>query len=136
MYSNLGEYNQAKELHEKALVVCKKSFGEDHADVATNYKNLASVYFSLGEYNRAKELFEKPLRIYEKILVENDLNMEEVRCNLALLNNFFIVGRCKDRRKEARCSVLWVVLHLTTFSPLLTGRQDQLLERQTSSWDE
>ena len=49
MYYSLGEYNQAKELHEKALVIHKKIFGEDHAYVATSYNNLASVYNSLGE---------------------------------------------------------------------------------------
>ena len=34
MYNRLGEYNQAKELHEKALVIHKMIFGEEHADVA------------------------------------------------------------------------------------------------------
>ena len=43
MYYNLKEYNQAKELHEKALMIRKKIFGEDHADVATSYSNLALV---------------------------------------------------------------------------------------------
>ena len=59
MYQRLGEYNRAKELHEKALIIGKKIFGEDHADVATSYNNLALVYDSLGEYNQAKELHEK-----------------------------------------------------------------------------
>ena len=30
MYSRLGEYNQAKELHEKALTIRKQISGEDH----------------------------------------------------------------------------------------------------------
>ena len=51
VYNSLGEYNQAKELQEKALVIRKKMFGEDHASVATSYNNLASVYDSLEEYN-------------------------------------------------------------------------------------
>ena len=57
----MGEYNQAKELHEKALLLRKKILGEDHADVATCCSNLASVYNSLGEYNQAKKLQEKHL---------------------------------------------------------------------------
>ena len=81
MYIRLGEYNQAKELQEKALVIHKMIFGEEHADVARSYSNLASVYNRLGEYNRAKELLKKALRIYEKILVENDLYVEKVRNN-------------------------------------------------------
>ena len=71
MYNSLGEYNRAKELHEKALVIWKKVFGEDHANVATSYNDLALVYMRLGEYNRAKELHEIALRIYEKIFVED-----------------------------------------------------------------
>ena len=58
MYYSLGEYSQAKELHEKALTIRKKIFGEEHADVATSYSNLALVYNRLGEYNEAKDLHE------------------------------------------------------------------------------
>ena len=54
MYDTLGEYNRAKELLEKALIMRKKIFGKDHADVATSYNNLALVYDTLGEYNEAK----------------------------------------------------------------------------------
>ena len=87
-------------------MIWKKIFGEDHASVATSYNNLASVYVSLGEYNQTKELLEKALRIYEKIFVENDLHVEKIRNKLAFLNNYRIVGRCKDRREKARCCVV------------------------------
>ena len=69
MYDTLREYNQAKELHEKALTIFKKIFGEDHADVATSYYNLASVYKRLGECNQAKVLYEKALTIRKQILI-------------------------------------------------------------------
>ena len=51
VYDRLGEYNQAKELREKALTIRKKIFGDDNdnADVATSYGNLASVPSRLGE---------------------------------------------------------------------------------------
>ena len=49
MYNRLGEYDQTIELYEKALTIRKKIFGEDHADVATIYSKLASVYNRLGE---------------------------------------------------------------------------------------
>ena len=61
MYNSLGEDNQAKELLEKALVICIKIFGEDDSDVATSYNNLALVYKSLGEYNQAKHLSKRHL---------------------------------------------------------------------------
>ena len=59
VYNSLGEYNQAKEFHEKSLMIRKKAFDEDQAHVATKFHKLASVYNSLGEYNQAKELHEK-----------------------------------------------------------------------------
>ena len=77
MYNRLGEYNEAKYLHEKALMIRKKIFGEDHADVASSYNNLASVYFSLGECNQAKELHEKALTIHKKIFGEDHANVGE-----------------------------------------------------------
>ena len=70
VYSRLGEYNQAKELHEKALMIRKSIFGEDHADVATSYSNLATVYSRLGKYNQAKELHEKALMMLKRFSVK------------------------------------------------------------------
>ena len=70
VYTCLGEYNQAKELYEKALMIRKIIFGENHAYVAINYNNLALVYNSLGEYNQAKDYREKALMIRKKIFGE------------------------------------------------------------------
>ena len=71
MYNRLGEYNQAQDLHEKALIICRTIFGEDYANVASSYNNLASVYFHLGEYNQARELHEKALTIRKKIFCDD-----------------------------------------------------------------
>ena len=68
---NTIEPKKLKELHEKALVIRKKIFGEDHADVGTSYNDLALVYKKLGEYNRAKELHEKAVKIYKTIFGED-----------------------------------------------------------------
>ena len=44
VYEALGPYNEAKEYHEKALIILKKIFGEVHGDVAGSYE-------ALGQYN-------------------------------------------------------------------------------------
>ena len=67
----MKEYNKAKELHEKALMINKKIFGEDNTHTASSYFNLATVYRNLGEYNQAKELKEKALMIRKKIFGED-----------------------------------------------------------------
>ena len=66
----LGRYNEAKQYHEKALIVKKKIFGEEHAGVASCYNNLGNDYQLLGQYNEAKEYHEKALIIYKKIFGE------------------------------------------------------------------
>ena len=87
VYNRLGEYNQAKEFHEKALKIRKKIFGEDHADVATSYNNLASVYKGLGEYNQAKELHVKALTIRKTISGDDHADVATSYNNLALVYN-------------------------------------------------
>ena len=87
VYYSLGEYNQAKELHGKALVIRKKIFGEDNASVATIYNNLALVYTSLGEYNQAKELNEKALVIRKKLFGENHADVAISYNDLASVYN-------------------------------------------------
>ena len=86
MCERLGEYNQAKELHEKALIIYKKIFGEDRADVAASYNNLVLVCDTLGKYNQAKELHEKALIIYKKIFGEDHADVATSYNNLALVS--------------------------------------------------
>ena len=69
MCHSLGEYNQAKELQEKALIIRKKISGENHADVATSY-NLASVYHSLGDFYQAEDFNKKALMVAKRFLVK------------------------------------------------------------------
>ena len=83
MYHPLGEYNQATELYEKALTILKNIFGEEYADVATSYNNLASVYHGLGDYNQAKELHEKALTICKNIFGEDHADVARSYNNLA-----------------------------------------------------
>ncbi|RME12785.1 MAG: tetratricopeptide repeat protein, partial [Bacteroidetes bacterium] len=44
----LGEYQRAREFHQKALEIFEKNFGPDHPDTARSYSNLATVLQALG----------------------------------------------------------------------------------------
>ena len=68
-------------------MVYKKIFGEDHADVATSYNDLAKVYNSLGGYSHAKELHEKALMVYKKSFGEDHADSATSYNNLALVYN-------------------------------------------------
>ena len=65
MFSSLGEYQKAKEYHEKALAI-KREFGDRNGE-AVAYGNLGTVFSSLGEYHNAKEYHEKALAIGKEI---------------------------------------------------------------------
>ena len=106
MYYNLKEYNQAKELYEKAMTLRKTIFGEDHADVATSYNNLASVYNRLGHYNQGKGLYEKALTIRKQIFGEDHKYVERIRSELALVNKHLVSSRAEDRHEKARGLIL------------------------------
>ena len=76
-YSNLElvcrvtwQYNQAEEFHEKALIVNRKIYGEEHGKVATTFYNLGVVCRDTGQYSQAKEFFETALIIRRKIYGE------------------------------------------------------------------
>ena len=71
VYNSLGQYNEAKEYHEKALIIMKNIFGEEHANVASSYNNLGNDYQKLGQYNEAKEYHEKALIIEKRIFLPN-----------------------------------------------------------------
>ena len=76
---------KAKNFTKKALIIRKKIFGEDHADVATSYNNFALVYDSLGVNNQAKKLYEKALIIYKEIFGEDRADVATSYNNLSLL---------------------------------------------------
>ncbi len=63
---DLGDYEGAKGLLEKALQSAEKNFGPDHPTTAVRYSNLALVLKDLGDYEGAKGLLEKALQSDEK----------------------------------------------------------------------
>ena len=102
VYKGIGEYSQAQELNEKALAIYKKIFGEEHADVATSYDNLASVYDSMGEYSQAKELHEKALAIRKKIFGEEHADVAASYNNLAnVYNSIGAYNQAKELYEKA-----------------------------------
>ena len=76
------QYKSSMSYHEKALIIKKKIFGEEHADVATSYNNLGVVYKNIGQYNEAKDYYEKALIIRKKIFGEEHADVATSYNNL------------------------------------------------------
>jgi tetratricopeptide (TPR) repeat protein len=68
---DLGDYERAKELLQKALRSDEANFGENHPTTAIRYSNLALVFQDLGDYEQAKELLQKAVRSDEANFGEN-----------------------------------------------------------------
>ena len=68
MQSELREYAAAKQSHEQALAICRKSLPPDHPDIATVLNNLGNVQDELRDYAAAKQSIEEALAIRRKSL--------------------------------------------------------------------
>jgi tetratricopeptide (TPR) repeat protein len=60
-----ADYPQARELHERALVMREACLGADHPDTATSLSNLARVLYEQGDLDGARTLYERALAIYQ-----------------------------------------------------------------------
>ena len=67
IYQDFGQHNEAKEYYERALIIKKEIFEEEHGDVARSYKNFGNVYRDLGQYNEENKYHDKALIIKKKI---------------------------------------------------------------------
>ena len=68
MFHSLGQYDKAREYHQKALVI-KTEIG-DRKGEATCYGILGVVFCSLGQYDKAKEYHQKALSSELKLATE------------------------------------------------------------------
>ena len=63
IHRDLGDFEQAKECHQRALSITLKKLGAEHVDVATIYGNLGLVHRDLGDFQQAKEYHQLALTI-------------------------------------------------------------------------
>lgn len=62
-YRQLGDYQKAIELFEKAYALRVKVLGESDSETLKTLDRLASAYDSIGEHGKAEELRAKKKRI-------------------------------------------------------------------------
>ena len=106
VYSHLGQFDQAKEYHEKSLSITKEIYGEKHGEIATSYNNLGNVFWELHQYNQAKEYYEKSLSIRKEIHGEHHGDVATSHNNLgdvaASYNNLGLVYRDLSQYNQAK----------------------------------
>ena len=73
----LGDLQQAKEYHNRALTIGLKKFGPENLDVAKCYKDLGYVHNALGDLQQAKECENRALNIRLKKLGPEHVDVAE-----------------------------------------------------------
>ena len=59
LYYNMGDYEKALPLYQRALEICEKVLGPQHPDVATTLNNLAELYHQYGRLRKSTPTLSK-----------------------------------------------------------------------------
>ena len=75
---NLGELEEARQLHEEALETKRRVLGPDHPHTLGTMWNLAFVLVEQGELEEARKLYELALEIRPRFLGPGDIRQTQV----------------------------------------------------------
>jgi tetratricopeptide (TPR) repeat protein len=89
------DYKQSEPLYREALTINRKLLGNEHLRVAQSINNLGMLVYRKGAYSEAENLFREALEMNRKILGEEH---PEISTNL---NNLALVVRDKGNYEEA-----------------------------------
>ena len=99
-FLNKGRFREAQPLLERALATRRRLLGEEHADTATSYNNLAGSVGAQGKYAEAEASYRKALGTRQKLLGEEHPNTATSCNNLA--NNLEAQGRYAEAAANFR----------------------------------
>ncbi len=82
VYHNLGQYETAERLIERALGLRRQVFGEQHVEVAESLNDLGWLLVFRGDYRQAEPLLRQALAMRRELLGEEHLEVAESLHNL------------------------------------------------------
>ena len=94
MYYDMGSYDKAEPLLQKALEITRKTLGENHPVHAYTLDGLAGCVLHYGSYTKAEPLTQKALEVRRKTLGDKNPDYARSLYNLALL--YVNMGRYPD----------------------------------------
>jgi len=98
-----AKYQEAEQLHQLALVINERAFGEDNIHIAPVLNNLALVYMNEGKYAEAEPLYRRAIPIVEKAHGPESLPLATLLDNLGSLYDY--EGRYADGEPPLRRAV-------------------------------
>ena len=87
LHKALGDTDEAKDCHKRALEICLKQLGPEHVDVATSYNNLGTLHSDLGDTDEAKDCYKRALEIQMKQLGPEHVDVARSYNNLGNLHS-------------------------------------------------
>jgi len=85
-----GDYQEAEQVHQRALLMCQKLFGSEHLETARAQNDLGIVFTTVGEFAKAEPLFKQGLATREKLLGPRHADTAASLSNLGAL--YFELG--------------------------------------------
>src|SRR6185436_19067520 len=94
LLQELGDLEEARSCHERALAIWEKVLGSEHVSTAKSLHNLGLLFFEKRNFPRARALWERALRILDSRLGPNHPDTKSARSSLSNLPG----ARRKKRR--------------------------------------
>ena len=85
VHHSMGEFQESKEYHERAVTVRIKKLGSQHIDVARSYNNIARVLHAQGDLEQAKEYQNRALAIRIEKLGSQHIDIATSYNNIGIL---------------------------------------------------
>jgi len=124
LYSDLGEYEKAKEYYIKALETKEELLKSNPAylgDLAGTQNNLGNLYSKLGEYEKAERLYIKALENYEKLSKLNPAYLGNLAMTQNNLGNLYSNLGEYEKAKEYYLKALENYEKLSKLNPAYLG---------------
>jgi len=84
VYNNLGLYDQATSLLERALEIRRSVLGNEHLEVSESLHSLGVLIYSKGDYPTAERLFREVLSVRRKLLGDEHIDVASILNDLAM----------------------------------------------------
>ncbi|XP_068752126.1 uncharacterized protein [Montipora capricornis] len=83
IHHRMGDLEQAKEYHDRALAIRIEKLGSQHIDVASSYNNIATLLRDQGDLEQAKEYLDRALAIRIEKLGSEHIDVASSYNNIA-----------------------------------------------------
>ena len=83
VHHRMGEFQEAKEYHDRAVAIQIEKMGSHHINVTSSYNNIANVLHAQGDLEQAKEYHDRALAIRIEKLGSQHINVATSYNNIA-----------------------------------------------------